>query len=252
MELILSGKGRVPADDRGDIGMHPAAWHSLLSSAAAPAGATLRVEAFSTSPAFDFVAGRKSAWRRQIAFSKDADPFGPNWFVVADTFDAKPVPTIWRLFLRGRIVPRASGVTLEGTEDVDLDVIFVRPAGAQPTIHADHIQLAVAAAGTVTAVLYPRSKTEPSPKVAPLAGGRGVTVTTAHGTDTVFLDPETVTHQAGGLSFEGKAGLVRDRNGKRTEAKVGPCDVTPGWEGGDRELRTLRREGPQHPVFPDE
>lgn len=48
------------------------------------------------------------------------------------------------------------------------------------------------------------------------------------------------------------AGLVRNWGGKQTEVKAGPCDVAPGWEDGDRELRMIRWDGPQYPSFPDE
>jgi hypothetical protein len=42
------------------------------------------------------------------------------------------------------------------------------------------------------------------------------------------------------------------RGDKQTEFKVGRCDVAPGWEGGDRELRMIRWDGPQYPAFRDE
>jgi len=211
----------------------------------------MAIREFSRSPAFDYVRGTRRGWQRQIAFAKDSDPLDPNYFVVADTLDAESAPTVWRLFLGGKIVPTAGGVTLKGPEDVDMDVIFVRPAGAKPTIHADHIQLSVKAAGTVTAVLYPRLKTERPPLVTPLADGRGMTVRTPKGSDTIFLDLKPVSFKSDRISFEGKAGLVRNRRGKQTRTKVGPCDVAPGWKGGDRELRTIRWEGPQYPIFPD-
>ena len=212
----------------------------------------MAIHEFSKSPAFDYVRGKRRGWQRQIAFAKDTDPLGPNYFVVADTLDAGSVPTVWRLFLGGKIVPAAGGATLQGPEDVDMDVIFVRPAGAKPTLHVDHIQLPVKAAGTVTVVLYPRLKTERSPRVTPLADGRGMTVQTLKGTDTIFLDLKPVSFKSRQISFEGKAGLVRNWRGKQTRIKVGPCDVAPGWKGGDRELRTIRWEGPQYPTFPDE
>ena len=104
----------------------------------------------------------------------------------------------------------------------------------------------------MTAVLYPRLKTERRPRVTPLANGRGVTVQTAKGTDTIFLDPTPVSFKSGQISFEGRAGLVRNRGGKQTHFKVGPCEVAPGWEGGDRELRMIRWEGPQYPASSDE
>ena len=70
--------------------------------------------------------------------------------------------------------------------------------------------------------------------------------------DTIFLDPNSVSFKAGQIIFEGKAGLMRNRGGKQTHFIVGPCDVAPGWKGGDRQLRTIRWEGPQYPTFPDE
>jgi hypothetical protein len=133
-----------------------------------------------------------------------------------------------------------------------MDVIIVRPAGAKPTIHADHIQLPVKAAGTVTVVLYPRLKTEQPPRITPLAEGRGMTVQTPKGTDTIFLDLNPISFKSRQVTFEGKAGLVRKWGDKQTRIKVGPCDVAPGWKGGDRELRTIRWDGPQYPTFPDE
>ena len=212
----------------------------------------MAIHEFSKSPAFDYVRGKRRGWQRQIAFAKDTDPLGPNYFVVADTLDARSAPTVWRLFLGGKIVPTAGGITLEGPEDVDMDVIFVRPAGAKPTLHADHIQLPVKTAGTVTVVLYPRLKTEQPPRVTPLADGRGMTVQTPKGTDTIFLDLNPVSFKSRQFTFEGKAGLVRIRRDKETRIKVGLCDVAPGWKGGDRELRTIRWDGPQYPTFPDE
>ena len=131
-------------------------------------------------------------------------------------------------------------------------VVFVRPAGAKPSIHGDHIQLSVTAAGTVTAVLYPRFKSEEPPRVTPLANGQGVTVQTSKGTDIIFLDPDPISFNSDKIAFVGKAGLVRNWGGKQTEVKAGPCDVAPGWEDGDRELRMIRWDGPQYPSFPDE
>jgi len=85
-----------------------------------------------------------------------------------------------------------------------------------------------------------------------LADGRGMTVQTPKGTDTIFLDLNPVSFKSRQFTFEGKAGLVRIRRDKETRIKVGLCDVAPGWKGGDRELRTIRWDGPQYPTFPDE
>lgn len=212
----------------------------------------MAVREFFAAEQLDYVRGTRRGWQRQIAFAKDADPLGPNYFVVADTLDAKSAPTIWRLFLGGKIEPSTGGVTLRGPEDVDMDVVFTRPANAKPTIHGDHIQLAVSTPGTVTVVLYPRLRTEPPPSITPIADGRGVMVRTQLGSDVMLLNPEPFAFQGEGWKFDGHAGLVRMRGGQRRETRVGPCEVAPGWPDGDRELRSIRWEGPQFPVFPDE
>ena len=208
---------------------------------------------FSTTASLDYVRGTRRGWQRQIAFVKDADPLGPNYFVIADTLDDKSVPTLWRLFLLAeKIEPTPSGVTVTGKDDVDMDIVFLRPDKVKPEIHSNHVSVAVSAPGTLSVLLYPRLKTEKPPQVTPLADGRGVKVVTAAGTDYVFLDPRPLTFEGDGVSFAGKAGLVKIRDGKRIESQPGSCEVAPGWEGGDRELRTIRWKGPQYPVFPDE
>jgi len=206
----------------------------------------MAIHEFSTSATFDYVRGVRRGWQRQIAFAKDADPMGPNYFVLADTFDEKSTPTVWRLFLGGKVTATAGGVTLQGPEDVDMDVIFIRPAGAKPTIHGDHIQLAVTAPGAVTAVLYPRLKSERRPKVTPVADGRGVIIQTPKGADTIFLDANPIEFHSGRTEFKGKAGLIRTWRGKTTKLTVGECEVAPGWEG-DRQIRTIRWDGPPFP-----
>lgn len=254
--ITVWGKGRelcTEDDYQNRRNEESRAAHSMPDKPATLNGErVMALHEFSTSPAFDYVRGTRRGWQRQIAFAKDADPLGPNYFVVADTFDAKSVPTVWRLFLGGKVVPTTGGVTLLGPEDVDMDVVFVRPASAKPSIHADHIQLSVKEGGTVTVVLYPRLKTERPPRVTPLADGKAMSVQTSKGTDTIFLDPNPVAFKSEQTTFEGKVGLVRNWGGKRTEVKVGPCDVAPGWDGGDRQLRMIRWEGPQYPTFPDE
>ena len=117
--IVLYGKGRILCDDWGYIGRHPGKWHSMLSSSAA--GGNMQIEAFAPGAALDYVSGRKGAWQRQIAFSKDADPNGPNFFLIRDTHNADaparsssafrrptartaakaytPAPATWRLWL---------------------------------------------------------------------------------------------------------------------------------------------------------
>lgn len=104
--LILYGKGRVLCDDWGYIGRHPDQWHSQLTSAAASGYANMSIDAFSPGPSLDYVSGRKGAWQRQIAFSKDADPNGPTFFLLRDTHSAD-APATWRLWLTAIPKPEA-------------------------------------------------------------------------------------------------------------------------------------------------
>jgi len=213
----------------------------------------MALQEFSTSSDLDYARGTRRGWQRQIALVKDADPLGPNYFVIADTLDAKSVPTVWRLFLyAAQITANGSAVTVTGKEDVDMEIIFVRPATVRPVAMADHIEVPVGAEGTLTAVLYPRLKTEPPPKVQPLADGKGVEVETPAGTDYVFLSPTPFTFRRGDIAFDGKVGVVKARIGKRTSSAPGSCAVVSDWPGGDRELRAIPWDGPQYPTFPDE
>jgi hypothetical protein len=211
----------------------------------------MAIRHFSTSADFDYLSGTRRGWQRQIAMVKDRDPNGSTYFVMTDTLDAKSVPATWRLFVRAsQIKMTPMGVTIVGVDDVDMDVVFVRPAGAKLRIHSDHVSLAVGGSGSVTAVLYPRLKKERQPQVSALADGRGVKLTTSVGTDYVFLDPSDFSYSQAGVAFKGHVGLIKVRGGKRINFQPGPCDVAPGWEGGNRELRMIPWNGPQYPSFP--
>ena len=59
----------------------------------------MTIREFSAAKDLDYVRGTRRGWQRQIAFVKDGNPLGPNYFVIADTLDAESVPTVWRLYL---------------------------------------------------------------------------------------------------------------------------------------------------------
>ncbi len=208
---------------------------------------------FSSAADFDYVSGERQGWTRQIGFVKDKDPLAPNYFVLADTFDETAAPTVWRLYVAGNCRAIKNGITVTATDkpDVEMDVIFL-PAGAyRPQVVGEHIRVEVTKPGTLTAVLYPRLKSEKTPAVTMLADGKGVQVKSAAGTDVVYLSPEAVSGKLGKKAFEGKAGLAKTRGGKTVVVTPGKCDTIPGWEGGDPQMRELRWEGPQFPKFPD-
>jgi hypothetical protein len=210
---------------------------------------------FSTAPDFDYTSGVRQGWQRQIAFVKDKDPLAPNYIVIADTFDKTAAPTIWRLYVAGDCTPIRNGVTVNAWDrkDVAMDVIFLPLKTYKPQIMKEkqHIHVAVPKSGTLTAVLYPRLKSEPTPRVSMLADGKGIKVKTKAGTDVIYLSPEAVKGKLGRKPFEGKVGLAKTRGGKTAVVTPGKCDVEPGWEGGDPQMRELRWEGPQFPKFPD-
>jgi len=263
--IILWGKGRVLADDWGYIGRHGANYHNMLTSRSAGRG-TMQIEAFATQPRLDYVSGRKGAWQRQIAFAKDADPSGPNFFLIRDTHLADDSAT-WRMWMTTRadvegaspsatpIAIHAKGATVEGADDVDLDIFVYRAGdlklrtetatqklscanrngevGPMPTRQTALVGT-LAGRGAVAALLYPRLKTERMPRVTWHAEGRIAEVVSATGKDYVFVTPKQVRRfdseatvegesfatTSGKVSFEGSAGAVQIR-GKQTTLTLG-------------------------------
>ena len=230
----------------------------------------MELKEFSSSKDLDYVSGVRRGWTRQIAFVKDADPLAPNYFVVSDTVDAKSAPTMWRLYLSAtEVKPIANGVTMTGLDDVDMDIVFVRPANVKVQIRSEtlpataysggkpitvhHIAVPIEQAGTLTAVLYPRLRTEKTPEVKAVADGKGVKVVTSAGTDTIYLNPEPVKEKAGGKEFEGKVCLVKERGGRAVQSLPGVCDIKRDfWTDGDPQLRKIHWTSKlQYPPFPD-
>lgn len=214
----------------------------------------MELKEFSGSPDLDYVSGVRMGWQRQIAFVKDADPLGPNYFVIADTVDDKSVPTFSRLFLRAsQITASGDGVKVTGKEGVDMDVCLVGGNAGKPEIRADHIKVPVSKSGTVYMVLYPRLRSEQAVKVTPLEDGNGVKVVTPRGTDLVYLAPSPVNADISGKAFEGKVCLVKERGGKSVTVDPGSCAIDrTWWAEGDPQMRAINwKVGPQYPPFPD-
>ncbi len=274
--ITLWGKGRIVADDYGYNGRAPADDHNLVQSPVT--GGIMQVQQFATFPAFDYVSGLAGGWRRQIAFLKDADVLGPNYFVLCDSF-AQPQSATWRLWLTAADVTLRGGdemvkpgapVGLEkenadlleevqsqvfkpsqklaqravavGKDDVETDIFFTRPdalllrteertrragsglqlGGSWGPITTTQIGLIadVKDCPAITTVIYPRLKTEKPPVFTSIAGGAGVKVQHAAGTDYVFVSPAPVTFREGDLTFEGTVGTVMLR-GKKTVLSLG-------------------------------
>jgi hypothetical protein len=227
--FILWGKGQPLCEDFGYYGRAPAADHSRVDDGfGEQLGNEGRIEEFAAG-AVDYLRGHRAGWQRQILFVKDADPLGPNFFVVRDSLTSGR-PFDWRVWVAAAEPPGlgANPVRVKGRFDADLAVFFLDPAppqlatqpatrrsgasgfGTQETTqHCLHVK--APADQPVAAVLYPLLKDQPVPRFTPLAGGRGVKVDSSFGTDIVLLGLESFRFQGEGVEFDGKAGAVQIR-----------------------------------------
>lgn len=231
--VVLWGRGRLLADDFGYIGRHAAQYHSMLTSSAVANDATMTIDTFAPSKALDYVSGKKGAWQRQIAFMKDVDLNGPTGFFIRDNHDADAEAT-WRLWLTAKkITIHERGATIEGEDDVDLEVYVFdanklamkteattqkgmgRRDGKEGVTETSQTSLVTTlkGRGAISALLYPRLKTEVPPKVTWFANGAGVQIETASGTDYLFAnnakaDGTSPDRQA---TFHGQAAAIQVR-----------------------------------------
>jgi len=236
--IVLWGKGRLLADDFGYIGRHAAQWHSMLRSAAVADDSTMTIDAFAPGKALDYVSGKKSAWKRQIAFVKDADPAGPTGFLIRDSHGADDEAT-WRLWLTAKkVTVHATGATVEGEDDVDLEVFFHdaaklglkteetvqkgmgrRDGKEGPTETRQTALLATRKGkGWIAVLLWPRLKKEAAPKVTWFADGPGVQIETAAGTDYIFVSDARAKGISADrkVSFDTQAGSAQLRHKSAT------------------------------------
>ena len=201
----------------------------------------VQVAKFSPGPRLDYVRGEKSDnWSRQIAFIKDPDPLGPNYFVVSDSVKT-PSSAVWRLWLTAdQVTTGAQSAVAIGKEDVDTNVFFVRPAGVSLTTEQrTHLTSGITAGvyGTAstrqtgliatnddgsgfTTIIYPRLKTEGAPTVTELDEGKVIKVQSGFGTDYIFLSSAPFSYQDQDISFTGTVGLVQIR-GSKTHLSLG-------------------------------
>jgi hypothetical protein len=234
--ITFWGKGRILCDDFGYYGRAPAEDHSLVLSSVASNGGRMRPEAFQTSPAADYVRGKLGHWTREVLLVKDADPLAPNYAVLADSLDT-PAPATWQLWCTAaKVTPHATRASVEGKEDVDMDVFFASPATpslktADKTLRSgcgmhtnwtsgamDSTQTALQATtenGTrFLTVLFPRLKTEAAPAFTSVADGKGVQIRYATGMDYVFASREPIKFKDENVDFEGTVGVAQLRGAK--------------------------------------
>lgn len=257
--VIVWGKGRVISDDFGYY--NPSAEdHNLVQSA--QAGSLMHVKEFVPGPIADFARGSRGGWTRQIILIKSPDPLGPNYFVFCDSL-AQAGPAAWRLHaIADKVTTAAGQVTIQGLEDVDADLVFVQrgglevktqpktrksgsgilPDGRSGAVTMSQIEIRAdypPGSRALTAVLYPRLKTQAPPKVTPLGGGKGLKIEhppaggaagRSGDADYVFLAPERFTFREGEIAFDGTAGVIRLRGGKAEQALGGGGSLRYGSE----------------------
>ncbi|MHB9132948.1 MAG: hypothetical protein ACYDBB_17925 [Armatimonadota bacterium] len=232
--VILWGKGRIIADD---FGYYIPEGFNHNQVQAAVANGTMYVKDFYPGKNLDYVSGVKDGWTRQIAFVKEANPLGANYFVFNDSFRS-PVPATWRLHVVGNKVTLANQrATVDGKEDVDTDLFFLQPAPVKLTTEektktansgifpdgrsgaVPMTQICIAASApnrfrNVTAVIYPRLKLEMPPVVTPLEDGKALKIEHASGVDYVFLSQAPFEYEDADITFSGMSAVLQIRNGK--------------------------------------
>jgi hypothetical protein len=178
-------------------------------------------------------------WHRQVLFLKDADPKGPNYFVMRESFSGTPTrPTdlsLW--FLANSMTRKGDVFHFDGQCLVDMDVFVASPAGVEPEtgkyghvqqpygrmvgfdpkFHPDgklqetqlFLRLKQPAGKGYMVVLYPRLKAgDPEASYTTLADG-AVKVETPLSTDYAFVSMLPFAYQGAQVTFQGTAGSVR-------------------------------------------
>ena len=178
-------------------------------------------------------------WHRQILFVKDADPKGPNYFAIRDSFGGKPTkPTddsFW--FLATGMTRQGNVFHFDGQLPVDMDVFVNTPAHPDvETAKFGHIQqpyyrltgddlnyypnkqrredqlclrLKQPTGGGYLVILYPRLKGLDPAATYTTLGENAVKVETTLSTDYLLLDAFPATVKADGLEMHGTSIAVR-------------------------------------------
>ena len=173
-------------------------------------------------------------WIRQVLFLKDTDPTAPNYYLVRDDFASEEtLPGEWNIWTLAEETDLDSNpARLVSKYGVDLEVYMAEPADPRWSARQDTNRFLPSPSRWVLAepewlevltnlrakqnpgegfltVLYPRKQDEPRPEFQTLAGGSGVRVQTPRGVDYAFLAAEPIEWEGDGLSFEGRAGALR-------------------------------------------
>lgn len=160
-------------------------------------------------------------WRRQVLFAKDADPLGPNYFLIRDSFQAT-LPTDWNLWcLATDLQFKGDTAVYTGKYGVDLDVfmadapkkIVTGAWGPEPPGFFERqklLEMQQDANKDYFTLLYPRKHDgEPAPTFTRILDGAGVKVTLPERTDWAVLSVDAEPLTGDGVEFSGRAGLAQ-------------------------------------------
>ena len=178
-------------------------------------------------------------WHRQVLFVKDADPKGPNYFVLRDAFGGMPTrPTDLNLwFLANSMQRRGSLFHFDGQVKVDMDVFVNTPTEFEPiTDKYGHpaqpygrltgwdekyfpegkrregqllLRIEQPVGKGYLVVLYPRLKKTDPPATFHRLGDNAVRIETTLSTDHALLAPFEFTFEDERVQFKGQAATVR-------------------------------------------
>jgi len=181
-------------------------------------------------------------WRRHVMLVRDADPEGPNYFVIRDAVSTT-VPwdwNVWCLATELSIQQKAGHFT--GKYGVDLDVVPLEPVPELVTgswgptesfagyWHQRLYQVQLPGSGQFAAVLYPRLHDDPAPAITPWAGGAGAKLTLPGQTHYVLMADQPKSVAEDGITIGGRAALVR------IKADVTTLDLLSGTSVGTKDL----------------
>ncbi len=201
-------------------------------------------------------------WNRQVAFMKDANPAGPNYFVLRDSFDGTAVkPTDLNLwFLANGMSQQGNVFHFDGQVKADMDVFvhtpeapnfstgeyrhaqlaYGRKVGFDPAFHPGGklgemqklLRIRQEPGKSYFVVLYPRLKQNDPPAEYARLGEDLVQIKTALGVDVVLMASAPRAASGGDWSIQSRAAALRKfKDGRQVLVNFeGPCEAVVGGQ----------------------
>jgi hypothetical protein len=243
--FILWGQGQPLIEEFGYYDRAPAEEHSRVDDGLD--GEDGKIQEFMVSAYGDYLRGERLGWHRQIMFVKDAQPTGPNYFVVRDSL-INGREGDWRIWISTDETPagissNSSTIRARGRYHVDLAVHILEPASrtlsssvltrvngasgySNPSLTQHSVHFRISAGGQSAVVLYPLAGAEQTPTFSGFGDGRAVKIVSPQGTDYAFLGFSSFTTFQDTANFNGRAGVIQIRAGKVRMTLFGKGQIT--------------------------